>query len=436
MFDFSLTDLLVAFGNDPFTGMWLLFRSGGWVIFVWIFLWMAEHLWLEHVQEKAAHKKEFIVLRATAPRMSEQTPKAAENIFTALAAAGSGASWTGKWIRGAHQSPVSMEIVSLEGEVSFYLRIEKRLRDLAEAAIFAQYPDTDIDIVEDYAKLVPVDYPDAAYDLWGTELTVTKSDAYPLKTYEDFTDQVSGEMKDPIAVMLENLSRLGPGEQFWYQIVMMPTDQKAARERASAEVGKIRGEVKAHAPTLVDTILHLPIDIIQEILSIFLPRSEKKHDDKKKDGPPKMQLLSPGERLVLEAIERKTSKIGFMCKIRVVYVAKKEKLQPSKVVTPFMGAVRQLNTFHMQSLVPNSKSIGMNGDLWWFKTERNNARKNRIIRAYRDRSAGVGLPMFFLSSEELATLWHFPILAQVKAPLLRKTQAKKSEPPSNIPFGE
>jgi hypothetical protein len=45
------------------------------------------------------------------------------------------------------------------------------------------------------------------------------------------------------------------------------------------------------------------------------------------------------------------------------------------------------------------------------------------------------LNAFFLSTEELATLWHFPILMQVRAPQLQRTEAKKVEPPANLPFG-
>lgn len=435
LFDF-LNNLLFQIGDDPYRGMWVLFRSGGWVFFLWVFLWIGKELWLESRQEKAAHKKQFIVLRVTVPRTSEQTVKAVENIFSVFAAAANKPNWTEKWIKGEHQSPVSCEIVSIEGDVFYCLRIEKRLKDLCEAALYAQYPDADIDVIEDYAKQAPLDYPDATYDIWGTEVTTVKSDAYPLKTYVDFTDQVSGEMKDPLAVFLENLSRIGPGEQVWFQIVMMPTDQKDARGRADAEIAKLKGEEKKYKPSTLETIVQFPLEIIKKILGIFLPFGEVKKEEKKKDGPPKMQLLSPGEKLVLESIERKMSKTGFMCKMRVIYFARKEKMQKAKVVPPFLGTIRQFNTFNMQSLRPDSKKIGMNNDFWFFKAQRNDARKRRLIRAFIDRSDGVGLPQYFLSTEELATLWHFPIFLQVRAPLLRRTQAKKSEAPSNLPFGE
>jgi hypothetical protein len=156
--------------------------------------------------------------------------------------------------------------------------------------------------------------------------------------------------------------------------------------------------------------------------------------EEKKDGTPEILKLSPGERLVLEAVERKASKIGFNCKIRFLYVAKKEVMKKSKAVQPFIGSIKQVNTFNMQALKPSSK-VGVNGTLWWFKDRRNNERKSKMVRAYRSRSGWSGLPKFFMSSEELATLWHFPILIQVKAPGLRRIEAKKSEAPANIPFG-
>jgi hypothetical protein len=55
------------------------------------------------------------------------------------------------------------------------------------------------------------------------------------------------------------------------------------------------------------------------------------------------------------------------------------------------------------------------------------------MKRYAKRS-GDGISRYFLSTEELATLWHFPILMQVKAPQLKRTEAKKTDAPSNVPF--
>jgi hypothetical protein len=267
-------------------------------------------------------------------------------------------------------------------------------------------------------------------------MTNVMPDPYPLKTYVEFEDRVSGELKDPIANLLEVFSRLGEGEQAWYQIIIEPTDQKHFRHNAEKVINKIKGIKEVHKKTVLDQVVDLPLNALSTVANVALgiPSAPAKKSDSK-DAFPRMMALSPGERFVLEAIERKAGKIGFESKIRFLYAAKKNKMNKAKVVNSFIGAIKQTNTFNMQALKPESKHVGVNGTLWWFKDSRNNTRKNHLISAYEHRSAHHGLPHFFLCSEELATLWHFPILNQVRAPQLRRTEAKRSEPPANIPFG-
>ena len=51
-----------------------------------------------------------------------------------------------KWIDGQLQTSLSIEMVSIEGEIHFFLRFNSGYRDAIEAAVYAQYPD--IEIVE------------------------------------------------------------------------------------------------------------------------------------------------------------------------------------------------------------------------------------------------------------------------------------------------
>jgi len=435
IFQFDLNAFLNAAGSDPFTAMVILFVNGGWIILVVFLFWMLRTLWLDLVQSKAAAKKEWVMLEIDIPRTSEQTVRAVENIFSNLAGAHSSVGWTDTWIHGESQASISIEIASIEGRVSFFVHSLSSLRDLIEASIYAQYPDAEIREAEDYTKNVPINYPDEEWDLWGTEMTNVQPDPYPLRTYPEFEDKVSGELKDPIAVLLENFSRLGKGEQAWYQIVMLPTDQKDFRKRAEKVINNLKGTEVKPKPSVLTQVIELPIQAAQDVMSVALGSSgSAPKKEEKKNDPPRMMMLSPGERYVLEAVERKESKIGFMCKIRFLYIAKKTVMKKSKAVQPFIGAIKQMNTFNMQALKPDLKRTGMSSNLWWFKARRNNTRKSKLIRAYRGRSSWVGLSPFQLSGEELATLWHFPILLQVRAPQLRRVEAKKAEPPANIPF--
>ncbi len=430
--NFDFNAFLNAAGIDPFSAMAYLFVHGGWLVLIPTFWYMLKNGWLDYIQNKASGKREWILLRVSVPKASEQTVKAIENLFALLAAAHSAPSWAETWLEGATQAVLSVEIASIEGQVSYYVYCLQGLRDLVESGVYAQYPDAEIDLVEDYARQVPSEYPNENWDVWCTEMTNVNPDPYPLKTYIEFEDKVSGEFKGPMAAFLEVFSRLGPGEQIWYQIVMQPTNQSDFRKRADTVIKKLKGVKDVPKTTLLEHLISIPLNVFFEIASILVS-SAAGAGEKKKEAT-EMLKMSPGERLVLEAVERKASKIGFNCKIRFIYVAKKEMMKKSRAIQPFIGAIKQVNTFNMQSLKPSSV-VGVNGALWWFRDKRNNERKSKMVRAYRSRSGWTGLSKFFLSTEELATLWHFPILLQVKAPGLRRIEAKKSEAPANIPFG-
>lgn len=430
------TSFLELFGANPFAAMWFLFTHGGFLVFLWLIGWGALQLFVGSKQAIFNSKKQWMLLAINIPRMTEQTPRAVENIFSHWAGAHSKNSWKEDWIDGRTQDTITVEMISIEGRVQFLVWTVRNFRDLIEASIYAQYPDAEIVEVEDYTKKVPHNYPDKDWDMFGTEMIPVKPDVYPIRTYPEFEDKVSGEFKDPLAVWLENLSRLGPGEQAWFQIVLTPIDQKSFRTSGETMIKKLTGQKIEVKQGMLDMIFSIPlklIGLILEVIGIIPATAPKKKED---DNPLKSRMwtMTPGERKVVEAVENKISKIAYNAKMRILYVAKKEVMKKSRVIHPFIGTIKQFNTNDMQSFKPESAKIGMNGALWWFKEQRNNARKNSFIRAYSGRSNWNGTPNYKLNIEELASLWHFPISMQVKAPQLTKTEYKRAEPPLNLPY--
>ncbi len=427
--------LLDTAGQNPFLAMWFFIAKGGWIFFLWFFWWTGTHTWREYRRTKFWHKKEWMLMRITVPRTTEQTCRAVENIFATFAGIHNNPSWTETWIDGFVQPTITLEIASIDGIVSYYIWCERRFRNLCESAIYAQYPDADMIEVENYAKQVPQKYPDEEWDGWGTEMMQLMPDPYPLRTYVEFEDKISGELKDPLANLLENFAHLGPGEQAWYQIILTPTNQKEEKERAEKIINKIKGVEEKHKETMLDHLLKLPLMVLQELSKVVFGAGEEEHKkENKREDFPKTMRLSPGEKNILEALERKASKIGFRTKIRYLYLAKTHLYKKPRAVHPFVGAMKQFNTFDMQALKPESKVAGLSSTIWWFKNGRNWWRLTKLVRRYAKRSND-GIERYFMSSEELATLWHFPILLQVKAPALQRTEAKKTDAPSNIPFG-
>lgn len=443
----SLEAFLNIAGDDPFKAMgYLLFAGGPVSIILWLFILRVVILVGLEVYKDAretayAKTLKWVLLRIAVPNASEQTPKATENLFAQLAGAHSSISWTEEWRDGAFQPAISMEVACTEGQTSFYIRCIDKSRDLVEAAVYAQYPDAEIEMVEDYSRKAGPEhprFPDKDWNLWGCEFITANpakdADAYSLKVYSDFEDKVSGEFKDPVAAYLEVLSRLGPGEHCWFQISILPTDQNNFRKRAAIVIKKLRGEKVEEKKSLLSELMEFPFDIMKGVLGAFgLNLFPAKKVEKKDEAPPKLMRLSPIERDVLEATERKASKIGFECKIRFLYLAKKSVFSKARIAQGFIGAIKQTNTFHMMAIKPDFKKTGMSSAIWFFKDRRNDKRKSRLLEYYRSRD-GAGVRRFFLSAEELATLWHFPILLQIKAPSLRQITAKKSTAPYNLPF--
>lgn len=433
---FDIENFLDIAGQNPFAAMWIIMKSGGWILLAWFAWWAGTQGYLEYIQDRFWKKKEWMLMQITIPRVSEQTCKAVENMFATIAGLHNGPSWTEIWVDGFVQTTVSLEIASIDGQVSFYIWCERRFEAMMKSAIYAQYPDADIVEAENYAKAIPQTYPDEEWDIWGTELTTVAPDAFPIKTYHDFEDPVSGEFKDPLAGVLENFSHLGPGEQAWYQINIKMTDQKDFRKRAEQEINKIKGVKEKPSESWVGQLFSFPFNIFSDLLKVAfgyqLEPAEKPKEDKK-DLFPKLAALSPSEKYTLEALERKSGRIGFETKIRFIYAGRKEVFKKPRAVHAFIGAIKQVNDFGMQSLKPESKACGVSSTILWFKEARNDIRKTRLVTRYAKRS-GDGVSRYFMSVEELATLWHFPILLQVKAPQLRRTEAKKTDAPANIPF--
>ncbi len=84
----------------------------------------------------------------------------------------------------------------------------------------------------------------------------------------------------------------------------------------------------------------------------------------------------------------------------------------------------------MNALKPDSDTITVLRQP--FKGTREHIKKRYIFENYKLRAWTA--KSFMLNTEELATLWHFPI-SVVEAPRLRRLEAVKGEPPANLPIG-
>ena len=404
-----------------------LFLDGGWILALIICVQFGWVMWVQSRNAKYNKAVKYVLLAIDVPRENEQTPKAVEQIFSQLAGAYSGPDTFEKYWLGKTQAVFSFELVSIDGYVQFLVQTPTKYRDLIEAAVYAQYPDAEIVEVEDYADKVPLKYPDEEWDCWGTEFALKKPAAYPIRTHLQFEHNLSEEyFKDPLGPMLEIFSSMRKGEQLWLQYIIVPSDD-SWKDASAALADKILGRKKPVPKTVADHLIEWPLAIANELIS-----SGGDAPSEKKDATPRMLQLSPGEKGVLELIQLKAAKHGFQTKIRMVYVAKKTVMNKGKVVSPMKGAFGQFSALDSNAIKVYGK-VAPKGDFFWERWSVPKKTTN-IIRNYRNRS-GRGGNFFVLNVEELATLYHFPYKT-VKAPLIKRTEAKRAEPPVHLPTAD
>ena len=419
-----------------------LFYYVGWIPIAVTFVWGVVIVWLRYVRLAYGASEKTILLAIDIPRGNTQTPRAVENIFSYLAGAHASQDLYEKWWLGHWQLYFSFEIVSIEGYIQFLIWAPEKYRYLIDAAIYSQYPDAEITEVNDYTEGIPTKYPDDQYDIFGGEFILVENSVYPIKTYEHF-EHMMGEpetqFKDPMAALMDLMGSLRKGEQLWYQIIVVPIGAEWNLE-GDEEIKRIIGE-KTVSRNSIDFIIDWLIGFItfisEQIYELWSDIEDKKKEEKETQF--RMMNLKPRQKKQVEEIQEKVSKLGFGVKVRYVYVARKEVINKNKVGYGFTGYMKQFNFNDLNSYKPD---VGDGGTITRIKYDkifgkyRLNLRKNKLILAYKYRSDIRGRLTHILNTEELASIWHFPIEASVKSPLIQKASGKKAEPPSSLPVAQ
>jgi len=420
------------FSLAPGEMLWVFFLNIGWMVIAAIFLYGLSLLYLQKIRSDwAANNLKFILLAIDVPKGNEQSPKAVENMFTYLAGAHGSVNFFEKWFEGKFQVSFSYEIVSLEGYTQFLIRTPIEFRNLIETSVYSQYPDAEISEVDDYVEAVPHKFPDEEYDIWGSEFIQATNWAFPIKLYQEFEHsfgESETQFKDPMASLMDLCSSLREGEQFWCQIVVIPTGFNWIGETDKI-VDKILNKSKKSSSFIMKMVEWFG-DLGEMFYSIWGDLEDSKDD--KKDGLSMMEL-TPKQKKQIEAVHMKASKLAFEAKIRVVYVARKDVMNRGKVVNGIVGYMKQFIALDLNNLMPDVK-LTMTKTAYFNKSKRLFKKKNSVMRNYVNRDDFAGRVPGLFNIEELATLWHFPIEANVKAPMIQKAPGRKADAPSSLPI--
>lgn len=414
----------------------LMFDYWLWVVFLYIFI---KYLFwpefkLAQGNKWASQFPKPVILAIDVPRRNEQSIQAMENFFDHLQGLhGTFNKWEIYYLN-AFQRSLSVELVSIGGNIQYLVRCPGDWRNLVEAAVYSQYPDAEITEVEDYVNSVPKYYPNDTHDVWGCEFTLSANEYIPIKSYLKFEHRFSETFVDPMAALLETMSSIGPGENIWIQYILTPLAVDWGIKEGKAEVNKILGIVTKPKESMFDKFIKYPAAIFNEFTEQIAGFNLSGGDEAKAaDQPSRMPFLSPGQKEVVEGIEKKVARWAFRTKIRFVYVFEKGKGNKVIGVNGIIGAFKQWNDINANGLKPALSATGTSAPQYILVDYRRNTRKNTIMRAYRGRDTVIGAGGKPLCSEELASLWHFPSM-YVKSPMVKKTDFTKISAPVGLPM--
>jgi len=426
-----------------------------------VLAYTAHAFWLHYVEANFISGIEWVLLEIVPPRDVLRSPKAMELFLSSALYQSSNKSGIESYWIGAVWFWFSLELVSLDGQVHFYIRIPSRLKSLIETQMYAQYPQAQIKVVDDYTLAVDKITPDSAWNLWGCEFRLAKPDVYPIKTYIDFgldKDPKEEYKVDPISPVVELFGSISKGEQMWMQIVITPSKKKFRTKEKSFSlfnlIDNIQKEGMFSFYQYHDWVEEGREEILRSLKEFTSAREKPDHTFSKEVRSPDFM------KSMMEGAGKKMLKVGFDTGIRICYVAKKEvfnmnnrrniRLIFRQYAAPFINELTRINSTQADAFSSN-----IIAGFFPLSSKKIMHLSDRMLEEYREREffhppmrhkihlpwplSPFLFPNFFhhhiniLNTEEIATLWHFP--GQIlKVPTLERIESKEASPPTNLPI--
>ncbi len=423
--------------GNMISSAWFLLSHGGWLLFLILMYLMGKKLYMDKINGDFIMSNKPVFLHIKIQKENLTSLLSVEQMFSNFHAMHTNFTFAETYFEGKINLWLSLEIVSIGGKISYIIRSPEKNVNLVMTSIYAHFPNAEISQVEDYMKnLDHWDHHHSSWDLWGTEFKMLKDESYPLKTWREFEHPTAEEpIIDPLAPMLEALSRAEAHELIAYQIIIKPIADPEWVKHSQDVVKELKEEKKHAKPGLISSILHFGGN--KTLFEIAAGGgSHGGHDEEPKQ--PKVMRMTEGEKNVLAGIEMKMTKPGYKSKVRFLYIAPKDKWDPSKRAA-MIGAVRNFGSATSNGLKPDVSGTWTNYNHRLFKGLEKPfvdfmilEKKHLFLKGFVRRSAWIGADAFLLNCEELATIYHFPLASVSTAPVER-IEIKRGQPPANLP---
>ena len=406
--------------------------------------------WKVYLKKKYNSERDRILLEVRVPKEMNKTPTAMELVLNGMHEP-SGGDWYTDITTGRDLTVYSFEIVSIGGQVHFYIWCEKNYKQRIEANIYAQYPMAEVVQVPDYTRMI--DFNPSVHKVHGFEYKLGQPDPVPIKTFRHMGLDKPGkpeESVDPLNQTIEIMSSIGPKEQMWVQIV--------ARAHTGGKEEHVSGGERFQTfmkLLLAPLFYKKTADVAKAMRAAFV--GTKGHDWRKegeamvkkikegyKDTKGSAESMLKKDKQIIELIQDNMSKMAYEVGIRSIYIAEKDHFNGASVLH-MMGA---LFKSHASSETYNDIRVGVSPSFaypWQDKSGKISQQiKEDMFKHYRRRAFFNGgdeeYPhgkksggTFILSVEELATIYHLPGKV-LQTPTFDRIESTTGKAPANLPI--
>jgi len=260
---------------------------------------------------------------------------------------------------------VSLEYFGTNQYTYFYIVVEEKLYETVEGLIYSTFPDAEVQETSDYTQ----SFDESTGAIAGSEIRMSASDIYPIKTYDMFEE-------DSATRIFSVISKIPTGDQVWVQIIAEPRDDTA--------------------------FFHFFRRFTIRLASIRLFFSVR---DRMRPGGRK-SIQGRRHALATEKADIKPYRVS----IRTAYAS-----------TDLPSATRKLLAISSAFTQYNDKDINE-----FYEVPQKSMKS--FLENYRARTHAKSA---ILSAKEVATLYHFPNADEV--PHIVHVLARKSDPPQDLP---
>ena len=298
--------------------------------------------------------------------------------FTSLHAKG----WN-KFIYGEPYISLELGVHHIGEEIHFYMAVPRSYEQIFEKQVNGLFPTAHVERIKDYNIFNPQGVSLGAY------LKLKNNPILPFKTYQTL-------QADPLGGLATALSKLQKeGEGAAIQILIRPSHQEGVRKLAQKTAKEMQSGFN-----------------FSKALSLAKhPPKTPKSGVGESERP---RAITPFEEEVVKGIQSKASKPLFDTNIRII-VSAPDEVRAGQLLNDLSGAFVQFSSNEMNSL----KTFKINGRAL------EKLLFNFSFRLFDNSHVAL------LSSEEITSLFHFP-LGTTLAPRIKFLRSKPSEPPPNL----